>query len=279
LGKRDNMKKRIMMLFTLVLMLGLIAERLATETFMASVSSSGTEGNDHSSKNSASSNGRYVAFASSANNLVEGDANGVDDIFVKDLAPNDFIVNPPKSADNGINDDGKSTVIIKWTDSTSADVDHYEIIARVGSVPEETETVTEQNNIAPGTKTATFEWNAGDDLYVSVVAIDTMDFQKLCFNENGPNVTVVDDTVNTTTTTTALCPSETIFGKYSEKIELLRYFRDTVLSKTPEGQEIIRLYYEWNPVILKVMEEDEEFKDNLKEMLVGILPLIGEKVE
>ena len=118
-------------------------------------------------------------------------------------------------------------------------------------------------------------------MYVSVVAVNTMDFQKLCFNENALHVTVVEDTVNTTTTTTALCPcpSETIFGKYSEKTKRLRYFRDTVLSKTPEGREIIRLYYEWRPMILEVIEKDEGFRDNLKEMLDGILSLIGGKVE
>ena len=52
--------------------------------------------------------------------------------------------------------------------------------------------VAGQNNIAPGAQTATFEWNAGDDLHVSVVAVDTMGFRKICINENEPNVTVVD---------------------------------------------------------------------------------------
>jgi hypothetical protein len=43
------------------------------------------------------------------------------------------------------------------------------------------------------------------------------------------------------------------------------------------GQEIIKLYYQWSPVIVKVMEEDEEFKGGVKEMIDGVLMLIGEK--
>jgi len=99
-----------------------------------------------------------------------------------------------------------------------------------------------------------------------------MGFRKICINENEPNVTVVDDTVTTTTT---LCPSETIFGEYSEKTEILRYFRDNKLSKSPEGQELISLYYEWSPAIAKVMEEDEEFKEGVKEMINGVLSMTG----
>jgi len=69
----------------------------------------------------------------------------------------------------------------------------------------------------------------------------------------------------TTTTTDQLpCPAEKIYGEHSEEIELLRYFRDNVLCATPGGQEIIRLYYEWSTVIVKGMEEDEEFNASVK---------------
>jgi hypothetical protein len=84
---------------------------------------------------------------------------------------------------------------------------------------------------------------------------------------------------NTTTTTTGSggCFSELIYGEYSKETELLRYFRDDVVSKTPEGQEIIRLYYQLSPVIVKAMEKDEQFKEEIKEMIDGILPLIFEE--
>ena len=76
-----------------------------------------------------------------------------------------------------------------------------------------------------------------------------------------------------------LCPTEQIYGQDSEEVETLRHFRDEVLSKTPEGQEIIRLYYEWSPIIVKAMEADEEFKGEVKEMIDGIIPLIEEAVD
>jgi hypothetical protein len=52
-----------------------------------------------------------------------------------------------------------------------------------------------------------------------------------------------------------------------------------VLARTPEGRELIRLYYQWSPAIVKGMEEDEEFKEEVREMVDGILELIGGEVE
>lgn len=82
----------------------------------------------------------------------------------------------------------------------------------------------------------------------------------------------------TTTTTTSVCLSEEIYGEDSEEVKLLREFRNNVLSTTPEGLEIIRLYYEWSHVIVKAMGEYEEFKVEVKEMVDGVLELIGKEM-
>ncbi len=82
-----------------------------------------------------------------------------------------------------------------------------------------------------------------------------------------------------TTTTTGVCPSESIYGEHSEEAELLRYFRDNALSQSLEGQEIIRLYYKWSPVIVRAMEEDEEYKEQVREMIDGVLELIEEETK
>jgi hypothetical protein len=97
----------------------------------------------------------------------------------------------------------------------------------------------------------------------------------------GSSVTTSIDGETTTTTSVkkSPCTSETIYDEHSDKTELLRYLRDNVLNKTPEGQEIIRLYYQWSPAIVKAMEEDEEFRGEVKEMIDGILPLIKGEVE
>jgi hypothetical protein len=71
-----------------------------------------------------------------------------------------------------------------------------------------------------------------------------------------------------------LCPSEELYGEHSEAVEILRSFRNDVLSKTPEGQEIIRLYYEWSPAIVKAIEEDKEFRVEVKKMLDVVLTVL-----
>ncbi|CAK0778928.1 hypothetical protein CCP2SC5_860003 [Azospirillaceae bacterium] len=50
-----------------------------------STASNGAQGNDYSSSASISSNGRYITFRSRAGNLVAGDANEREDVFIKDI--------------------------------------------------------------------------------------------------------------------------------------------------------------------------------------------------
>jgi len=69
------------------------------------------------------------------------------------------------------------------------------------------------------------------------------------------------------------------WGEIPIDLKTLRKFRDNVLSNSPEGQELIKLYYEWSPVIVKAMEEDEEFKEDMKEIIDGVLMLITEEAE
>ena len=58
---------------------------IAQATSRVSVDSAGTEANGASVRASLSGDGRFVAFESSATNLVAGDTNGVTDVFVRDL--------------------------------------------------------------------------------------------------------------------------------------------------------------------------------------------------
>lgn len=60
-------------------------DRVSDVTLPVSVSSSGAIANDDAYSASISADGRYVAFASDAENLVAGDGNGTTDVFVKDL--------------------------------------------------------------------------------------------------------------------------------------------------------------------------------------------------
>ena len=57
---------------------------LAQGTTRVSVDAAGVQANGRSYSPSISSGGRYVAFQSGAINLVSGDTNGFDDVFVHD---------------------------------------------------------------------------------------------------------------------------------------------------------------------------------------------------
>ena len=124
-------------------------------------------------------------------------------------------------------------------------------------------------------------WTQSSDFPTTDGAYDTK------YNGDSRNIFVAKFDSNlcskgVTTTTTVdgqNCPTEVIYGEYSKETELLRYLRDNILSQGPEGQEIIRLYYEWSPVIVKAMKEDEEFKEQVKEMVDGVLPLIKGEIE
>ena len=70
------------------------------------------------------------------------------------------------------------------------------------------------------------------------------------------------------------CLVQSIYGTDSTETQLLRSIRDNVLSKTHEGRELIKLYYQWSPVIVRAMEADEEFKQEVKELVDELLPLI-----
>ena len=55
-------------------------------TTRVSVNSRGTQGNNRSNSPSISADGRFVAFHSDASNLVDGDTNGMSDVFVHEMA-------------------------------------------------------------------------------------------------------------------------------------------------------------------------------------------------
>ncbi len=75
-------------------------------------------------------------------------------------------------------------------------------------------------------------------------------------------------------TTGADCPISLALDDDELQLATIRSFRDNVLKKSKEGQEIIRLYYQWSPIIVKFMERDEEFTNDVKDIIDEVLPLI-----
>ncbi len=63
---------------------GFVRDRWTGTTQRVSVSPGGAQGNDRSFVSAISANGRYLAIQSDASNLVPGDTNGWEDVFVRD---------------------------------------------------------------------------------------------------------------------------------------------------------------------------------------------------
>ena len=61
---------------------GLAAPATAQTTTRVSVATGGGQATNYSIESSMSADGRYVAFTSAASNLVSGDTNGYEDVFL-----------------------------------------------------------------------------------------------------------------------------------------------------------------------------------------------------
>jgi len=88
------------------------------------------------------------------------------------------------------------------------------------------------------------------------------------------STTTSEGETSTTTTVKEGCALVKIYGEGSDEVAVMRYLRDNVLSTSEAGQEIIRLYYMWSPVIASAAQGDDEVKEELKEMVDGILGLV-----
>ncbi len=91
-----------------------VRDRVGATTERASVSSAETQGNDQSVDPALSADGLYVAFESIATNLVAGDSNGWQDVFVRDRTAGTTEVVSVSSGGTVGNDDS-------WDAAISAD--------------------------------------------------------------------------------------------------------------------------------------------------------------
>ena len=99
-----------------------------------------------------------------------------------------------------------------------------------------------------------------------------------CGQTTGTTTTTVPGP-STTTTIGEICPVEEIYGSDSKEAALLRYFRDTILNKSPEGQEITKLYYQLSPVVVEMVTSNENARETVKGIIEGVLALIKSEVE
>ncbi|MBI5951341.1 MAG: PD40 domain-containing protein [Chloroflexi bacterium] len=94
-----------------------VHSRVTGVTTRVSVNSLGKQGNGPSSSHSISSDGRYVAFVSTASNLVSGDTNGTYDIFVHERGIDPFVISTNLSA--SYNGRGPSSFTVTFSENVS----------------------------------------------------------------------------------------------------------------------------------------------------------------
>jgi hypothetical protein len=90
--------------------------------------------------------------------------------------------------------------------------------------------------------------------------------------------TTTTEPTTTTTIRSGPCAVEVIYGENSGATELLKEYRDNVLSKTPEGRDIIETYYKFSPMVTKLLEQMPLLKYRAKTLIDGMLPGIRNKV-
>jgi len=70
------------------------------------------------------------------------------------------------------------------------------------------------------------------------------------------------------------CFIEYLYGTHTEQTNLFRCLRDSLLVKSKEGQEIIHLYYQYNDLLIAVIKEDPDFKNQAKDIIDELIPFI-----
>jgi hypothetical protein len=87
-----------------------------------------------------------------------------------------------------------------------------------------------------------------------------------------------DAASTTTTSEPASCPSEEIYGVNAEETALIRKVRDDVLNQSDAGRAFIKLYYQMSPALLQAMTESKAFKQEVREILDLIVPVLREEM-
>jgi pimeloyl-ACP methyl ester carboxylesterase len=181
-----------------------VRDSVANTTTLLSLSSSGAQGNNRSGQNapSISGDGRYVAFSSSASNLVSGDTNNGGDIFVRDSVANTTtLVSLSSSGAQGsggspsISADGRYVAFVSSASNlVSGDTNGTQDIFVRDTIANTTTLVSVSSSGAQGNGTSYYHSISGDGRYVAftsyasnLVSGDTNGFDDVFVHETGFN--------------------------------------------------------------------------------------------
>ena len=71
------------------------------------------------------------------------------------------------------------------------------------------------------------------------------------------------------------CAASYLLGADDPRLDIMRQFRDTELSASPAGKNLIRLYYDKSADIITVCENNPAAKQSLKQLLEAITPAVS----
>ncbi len=187
-----------------------VRDTVANTTVRVSLDSSGAQGNGDSSDPSISADGRYVAFGSVATNLVAGDTNGKQDIFVRDTVANTTArVSLDSSGAEGsdsyfpsISADGRYVAFESWSSNLVAgDTNGVDDIFVRDTVANTTTRVSLDSSGAQGDDYSYFPSISADGRYVAFKSLAT---NLVAGDTNGTYDIFVRDTRTNTTTRVSL---------------------------------------------------------------------------
>jgi WD40-like Beta Propeller Repeat len=175
-----------------------VRDLIAGVTRRVSVSSSGVQANNLSYRSSISTNGRYVAFESSASNLVTGDNNVKDDIFVHDtMTEQTTRVSVSSNGEEGdrqswnasISGDGRYIAFESWagnlidTDyNATADIFVHDQWPFLTSLPNAAPLRNGYNTLTPLLTWSGISWATGYELQIS----DVPTFNQIIYSKTLP---------------------------------------------------------------------------------------------
>jgi Tol biopolymer transport system component len=254
------------------------------ETIRVSLDSSGGEANDENGGPFISSDGRYVAFESLANNLVTGDTNGYGDIFVHDIQTGETIRVSLDSSGGEANDenggpsissDGRYVAFISYANNlVTGDTNGYRDIfvhdtqtfetirVNVDSSGEESNNVSYESHISSDGQYVTFR-----SLANNLVTGDTNGFIDIFVHQFLISVSSGDDDGGGCFIATAA------YGSSLEPhVMTLRQFRDEYLLTNKLGIKFVDIYYKYSPSIANFIAEHNSLRSATR---IGIAPFVG----
>jgi hypothetical protein len=70
------------------------------------------------------------------------------------------------------------------------------------------------------------------------------------------------------------CIAEAVLENDEDSLNVLREFRDKVLSNSIKGKKLVALYYEYSPMAVKFIEDKPEVKSRLNQIIKTLIPTI-----